>query len=107
MLVGRFLEKYDRAIGSKHRRRLNESVGTLNADDMSFEEQLEFIWFIFGQSLPSEMGMEPEEIDEYYKENPDELKDEVEYNIVAFERDGELDEFLSQWEKYKSNGYRY
>ena len=111
MLTGRFLEKYDRAVGSKHRRRLNESVQSLNVDDMSFEEQLEFLWFIGGMDMLKEWDKkwdgEPVDVNSYYKEHPDELRYEVECDVEAIEDGLFGDDFLSEWEQYKANGYHY
>lgn len=65
----------------------NESLesNNKNVDDMSFDELLELWWEMNGQWGPVDMGMEPDEIDAYFKENPDELKYNVEQGLKWYE----------------------
>jgi len=52
---------------------------------MSFDELLDLWWEMNGQCGPVDMGMEPDEIDAYFKENPDELKYNVEQGLKWYE----------------------
>lgn len=65
----------------------NESFETnnKNVDDMSFDELLDLWWEMNGQWGPVDMEMEPDEIDAYFKENPDELKYNVEQGLKWYE----------------------
>ena len=65
----------------------NESLeaNNKNVDDMSFDELLDLWWEMNGQCGPVDMGMEPDEIDAYFKENPDELKYNVEQGLKWYE----------------------
>lgn len=63
----------------------NESYNGKDVDNMTFEEMLDLYWKMNGQWAPYDMGMEPDEIDAYFRENPDALKLEVEEGIKWYE----------------------
>ena len=52
---------------------------------MSFDELLDLWWEMNGQWGPVDMGMEPDEIDVYFKENPDELIYNVKEGLKWYE----------------------
>lgn len=56
-----------------------------DVDNMTFEEMLDLYWKMNGQWAPYDMGMEPDEIDAYFRENPDALKLEVEEGLKWYE----------------------
>lgn len=73
--------------------KLTESIN-LKADDLTFEEALDLWWDMNGMAACYDMQMEPDEIDAYFKEHPDEL----EFNVREGIESGDWEEeWIEEW----------
>ena len=59
-------------------------IESKEVDEMSFDELLNLWWEMNGQEGAIDMGMEPDEVDSYFKENPDELLYNVKEGLKYF-----------------------
>lgn len=77
---------------SLNKKPLKENVNELDIDSLTFDELLDLWWEMNGMAVCGEWCMQPEEIDAYWKDKPDDLLYDVREGLPFYD-----DEFITDW----------